>query len=162
MDWAVFDQLGHIAQRQAGQLHLEVDVARAVVAVNHGGAARQLQCGHLAQHHRAFDARHRQAAQQRQILAGGIGQLDHDGHLPLRQVELGQRHVVVAHGGNAQGLADGGAGHAQVGGTGKVGRTTTSGRIRLAVDAMLPRPGMVRRSFSTARAALPAPAGLHP
>ena len=51
----------HIAQRHARQLDLEVDVALAVIAVNHGGAARHLDAGHLAQHDGATAAGHHQA-----------------------------------------------------------------------------------------------------
>ena len=44
----------------------------------------------------------------------------------------------------------------------KSGRTAISERTRLAVDEMLPRPGMVRRSFSTANAAVVSACGSSP
>jgi hypothetical protein len=44
----------------------------------------------------------------------------------------------------------------------KSGRTAISERTRLAVDEMLPRPGMVRRSFSTASAAVCSACGSSP
>jgi hypothetical protein len=82
--------LRHVAQRPAREFHLQVDVARAVVAVHHGRAATELQLRHLAQQHRPLAARHRQAFEQGQVLARTILQLDHDGHLARCQVELGQ------------------------------------------------------------------------
>jgi hypothetical protein len=54
------------------------------------------------------------------------------------------------------------AGHPHVGGAGKVGPHGHLGAVRLAVDAILPRPGMVRRSFSTAAAACASATGSSP
>src|SRR5690606_9769920 len=44
-----------------------------------------------------------------------------DGHLALREVELGQRDVVVAHRGDAQGVGNGAACDAQVRGAREIG-----------------------------------------
>ena len=113
--------LRHVAQRHARELDFEVDVALAVVAVNHGRAARHLDAGHLAQHDGATAAGHHQALERGQVLPGCVAQFHDDGHLALRQIELGQGGIVVAQSGHTQGVADCGAGHAQVGGFGKVG-----------------------------------------
>ena len=70
-------------------------------------------------------------------------QLDDDGYLPLAEVELGHVVVVVAHGGDAQGVTDGGAGHTQIGGTHEV-RTHGDFRANQAgtgCDGAQPRDG---------------------
>ena len=112
---------GHIAQGQAREFNFKFDVACAVVAVDHRGARSHADLGHLGQHHRAALAGHTQAPQGVQVLAGTVLQFDHDGDLALVQVEFRQTRVVVAGCGHAQGLANRRAGHAQVGGGGKVG-----------------------------------------
>ena len=58
---------------------------------------------------------------QRQVAARLARQLDHDRNLALRQVQLGEALVVVAGGGDAQRVGDGGRGHAEVGGAREVG-----------------------------------------
>ena len=117
----VFHLFGHIAQRQAREFNFKFDVACAVVAVDHRGARSHADLGHLGQHDRAALAGHTQAPQGVQVLAGTVLQFDHDGDLALVQVEFRQTRVVVAGCGHAQGLANRRAGHAQVGGGGKVG-----------------------------------------
>jgi hypothetical protein len=82
--------------------------------------------------------------------------LHHHRHLALRQVELGQPLVVVAGGGDAQGVGDGGRGDAEVGGAREVGAHDQLGRTRLAVEVTLPMPGRVRSSRSTFERGRPA------
>ena len=110
-----------IAQRQPRQLDLEVDVARAVVTVDQRGTASEFQRGDLRQHHRAAGAGNGKASEQRQVLARRRVELHDDRNLSLGQVELGQRHIVIAGGGNTQCLAYRSAGHAEVGRLRKVG-----------------------------------------
>ena len=125
--WQIHDagQLGyrrrHFAQRHARQFYLEVDITHPVQAAHHRRPARHLEAGNLAEHHRPFDARHHQAAQQFQVLARRSVELDHNGNLTLAQVEFGQRRLVIAHSGDAQGLGNSAASNAHFGSLGKVG-----------------------------------------
>ena len=115
---------GHIAELQTREFHLEIDVAGAVVAANHGRSAGDLELGHLAQHdrsHTGLGAGHMQALQHAQVFARRAVQPHHNRNLALRQVQLGQRHIKVAQGGNAQRVGNRRAGNAQIGGAGKVG-----------------------------------------
>ena len=81
-----------VAQRQARQLDLEVDVARAVVAVDHRRPAGRAPASPPgpASPGRARRAPPGARARARSWRAAS-SQLDHDRHLALRQVELGQR-----------------------------------------------------------------------
>ena len=54
-------------------------------------------------------------------MSGIFPKLDDNRDLPFGQVQLGQGCVVIAQRGHAQGVADGSAGHPQIGGLGKVG-----------------------------------------
>ena len=103
------------AERLLVEFDLEIDVAQAVVAVDLGRAAGQAQGRDVADHHRAVLAGYGQAFQQGQILARFRRQLDDDGNLPLRQVELGDVLVVVAGGGDAQRIGDDCRGDAEIG-----------------------------------------------
>ena len=104
----------HVAQRDAGELNLEVDVARPVVAVDHGRTTAEGQRGHLAQHHRPLGPGHRQPRQHIEIGPRLRRELDHNRNLALRQVHLGQGAVVVAHGRNPQRFCDGRTRHAHL------------------------------------------------
>ncbi len=111
----------HVAQLAAAQLHVQRHVAVAIQPVNLRRAAFHREAGHHAEQHRAVLARHRQALQSRQVGAHGVGQLDADRHLALRQIEFGQAGVVVARRCHAHGLADAGGRHTEVGGARGIG-----------------------------------------
>ena len=75
--------LGDFAQVHAGQFDLEVDVARAVVAVDDGRSGREVQGGDLFEQDGAAGAGHGQAAEQGQVFARGFVQAHDDGDLAL-------------------------------------------------------------------------------
>ena len=111
----------HGAERLAVQLDLEVDVARAVVAVDLRRPAGERERGHVAQRHRPLRARHRQALDQRQVLPRRVGQLHDHRHLALRQVQLGEALLVVARGSDAQRVGDRRRGDAEIGRARRIG-----------------------------------------
>ncbi len=65
-------------------------------------------------------AGYRQPLDQSQVLARVRRQFHDDRDLPLREVELGESLVVVARGGDAQGVGDRDRGHAEIGRTREV------------------------------------------
>ena len=118
----LLDHLGGIAQRNAIELRFKVDVALAVITVNLSRSVFQGERRHIGQHHRLPTfAGHRHLAQQGQVLTRRLGQPHHNGHLALRQVQLGQARVIVAAGGHAQGVGHGLAADTGIGRTRKVG-----------------------------------------
>ena len=109
------------AQSALTQFHFQHHVAVTVEAGDLRRSAVHTDVGHLRQHHRATLAGYGQAPDRGQVRAHRIGQLHANRHLALRQVELGQRRIVVTGGGHAHRLANAGRRHTQVGGARVVG-----------------------------------------
>ena len=113
-------QFLNLAQRHAVQFDFKIDIAQPVVTVDLCRAAVHRQCRDVGKRHRPARARYGQAFDQTQILPCGFGEFDHDRNLPLGKVEFCEPLIVVTGGRDAQRVGDGGRGHAQIGGAGKV------------------------------------------
>ena len=130
-----------LPQTEVTQFNFKGDVAGAVVAFDDRWAAGIFQPRHFAQRHGAARTGHGQAGEFVQIAAQLFVQTHDDGHLTVGQTELGQCVVVIARGGDAQRVGNGGRAHAERGGAGKVGmdgdfRTQQAGVRGNVADAL--------------------------
>ena len=95
--------LQHVAERTAGEIRADRDVAATVVA---GDALRTRAEGHardVLERHEPRAPRHEHRTDPLHVTASVVVEPHTDGNLPLRQVELRQAHRDVAAGGDARG-----------------------------------------------------------